>query len=164
MSDIDETLDTLDGWFPIWHHLQVHQECQYPETSYVCSLPSDTISKSIRNVSVLVEFRMDWRTGKLLMSDLVFLCCFYVCWLTKVFLYYWLICMSVCEFNNQQRHYSCSVNKNMDTKLMSVEGRFTCCTCCTCCSLYVYVQYVHYSIFQGFIERRWTLFSWLIEG
>ena len=67
---------------PIWHHPQVHQECPYPprlqeetwrtggvltwfcmsdldetftETSDGCSLPSDTISRSIRNVHVLLD-------------------------------------------------------------------------------------------------------------
>ena len=69
---------------PIWHHLQFHQEFQYPprlqeetwrtcgvltwllisdldetfkDTSDGCSLPSATISKSIRNVHVLLESR-----------------------------------------------------------------------------------------------------------
>ena len=69
---------------PIWHHLQVHQECPCPprhqeetwrtggvltwflmsdldktftDTSDGCSLPSDTISRSIRNVYVLLDSR-----------------------------------------------------------------------------------------------------------
>ena len=69
---------------PIWHHLQVHQECPCPprlrdetwriggvltwflmsdlddtftQTSDECFLPSDTISRSIRNIHVLLESR-----------------------------------------------------------------------------------------------------------
>ena len=69
---------------PIWHHLQVHQECWSPPRLQVetwrtvgvltwflmsdldktftdtydgCSLASDTISKSIRNVHVLLDSR-----------------------------------------------------------------------------------------------------------
>ena len=67
---------------PIWHHLQVHQECPCPprlreetwriggvlmrflmsdlddtftDTSDECFLPSDTISRSIRTIHVLLE-------------------------------------------------------------------------------------------------------------
>ena len=69
---------------PIWHHLQVHQECPCPprlqeetwrtggvltwflmsdldetftDTSDECSLQSDTISRSIWNIHVLLESR-----------------------------------------------------------------------------------------------------------
>ena len=69
---------------PIWHHLQVHQKCPCPpelqketwrtggiltwllmsdlhatftDTSERCSLPSDIISRSIRNVNVLLDSR-----------------------------------------------------------------------------------------------------------
>ena len=82
---------------PIWHHHQVHQECPCPprlqektwrtggvltwflmsdldqsftDTSDGCSFPSNTISRFIRNVHVLLDSRKGGVLTWFLMSDL----------------------------------------------------------------------------------------------